>query len=839
MTNFVLEVLLKSTLLIAVIAVSTFALRRSTASLRHTMWSFVLAAMLAIPGLMLVLPSWKVGFLPTRDVQEPVAMGTYEAPFSLVTDGRDLGPLEPLGPMPVLNTPAVAPPSTRSLTDTLVLLWIGGVAAGLITLCGGLLTLRRIARRAEPLDSDEWNSLSTEVTAKLGIDREVRLLRSASSAMPATWGSRNPVVLLPSDADTWDDDRRRVVLLHELAHVKRNDSLTQIFAQVCCAVYWFHPGAWYVARRIRAERELACDEHVLGAGVNACDYAAHLLEIARVCRAPRATAIAAVAMARPSQLEGRLLAILSSSVGNRWRTSEKIRRSTAAGLAILTLPLAAMTPWRDVAPAKEDVFNWKGRVPAGQWVEVVTAYGEIRAELASGKDVEIKAVRKLGDVSSYKVAIEQTRTGTTFCVVSSRAMGEKLCSAKQKNANLNAPSNVRVDFLVKLPSGVGISAHTGSGNIAAEGVESYVWGTTRDGDISIVTTDLAEASTTNGSISAQFGRRTWKQNLEFLTENGDVTVVAPSDAKMMFEAWTESGRLTSEFQGNVKPFKSGQRVYSSANGGGGMLTIQAHSGVVELKRGGKAVAEVSDIAVQTSSAPHSSVDPKPNPNPNPEYNPNPDPGDDPNPNPNPAYDPDPNINPHVEDDATDERVAVSIPKGLVGRLSDGAISEWKDAAQIARLRNIAAYHVKQHGADLVQERAAWALTLIRNGEIVPALIDALRSPDWKVRAYASWALGETRDARGESAQIAALSDSHWRVRMHAASALQRTGSSSAVEPLINTLGDSYWQVRISAVDALGAIGDARAAARLEQLAARDAHDYVREEARNARQRINK
>src|SRR4029079_9712727 len=105
-------------------------------------------------------------------------------------------------------------------------------------------------------------------------------IRSDVSAMPSTWGIFNPTVLLPGDADTWDEERRRVVLLHELAHVRRKDSLMQIIAQVCCAVYWFHPAVWYTSRKLQSERELACDEHVLALGMNACDYAAHLLEIA-------------------------------------------------------------------------------------------------------------------------------------------------------------------------------------------------------------------------------------------------------------------------------------------------------------------------------------------------------------------------------------------------------------------------------------------------------------------------------------------------------------------------------------------------------------------------------
>lgn len=852
------EVALKGTLLMAAAATVTFALRGATATLRHMLWSFTLVAMLAIPALILVLPRWQIAIFPSPSAQVAVAVGNPVNTGAIRTPGEFDAPARDFSNSPVTESvvdravPEVQP--ARQWADSLALLWLGGVVAGLITIAGGLLTLRRIAQRAVPLDDPEWQRLAHILAGQLGITRQIRLLRSNSAAMPATWGVANPVVLLPADATEWDHDRRRVVLLHELAHVKRNDCLTQLIAQLCCAVYWFHPGVWYTARRVRAERELACDEHVIGVGVNACDYAAHLLEIARICRAPAGPAMA-VAMARPSQLESRLHAILEEQVASRWRSSRRTRKVGLAALALATLPLAAMRPWRDSAnaivekalpaqtsssvtatrptsvsmPAAADTFRWKGTVESGKWVEILTEHGDLRAEPSNDGSVQILAIRKSGDAGAYRIAMDRKGGSVEFCVVKATADSDLPCRTTTGGGLVNGRKDVRVDFLVKVPAGVGVSAHTARGNIAAEDMKSYVWGTSGHGDISIETSDLAEASTRVGSISAEFGRRSWKQDLEFFTGNGDVTVVAPSDASMMIQMETGAGRIRSEFPSDTKPFGSGQRSVALIGKSRGGLTLRTGRGAVELKRGRRAVADVSDMDFNYADAPLTSVDPKPNPNPDPAY--------DPNPNPNPQYDPDPNINPHVKDDPTGERVPVKIPAGLVDRFTDAAMRGWADAAAIARLRNIAATHVKLHGADLVQERSAWALTLVRNGEIITPLRSALSDNDWRVRAYAAWALGETRDARATDVLTAALGDPHWRVRMHAASGLQRLGTVRSIDPLVKALADEYWQVRISAIDALAWIGDRRALPALQTVAQQDPRTMVREEAASAIRRI--
>ena len=152
------------------------------------------------------------------------------------------------------------------------------------------------------------------------------------------FGTRRPTILIPAMADTWTDDRRRAVVLHELAHVARYDCLTQSLAFVACALYWFHPVAWWVARRLRIERELACDDRVIPAGAQARDYAGHLLEIAYTFGSHRAPALA-VSMARPRQLEGRMLAVLDAA-RNRRVPSCALRIASAADRGRLLLPLA-------------------------------------------------------------------------------------------------------------------------------------------------------------------------------------------------------------------------------------------------------------------------------------------------------------------------------------------------------------------------------------------------------------------------------------------------------------------------------------------------------------------
>ena len=201
------------------------------------------------------------------------------------------------------------------------------------------MSIARLVRRADAVTDLDWRRLLRDSAASLGVEGPVRLLRSREQTMPMAFGIRTRSILLPAIADTWAEDRRRAVLLHELAHVARHDCLSQAIAAFTCAVYWVHPGVWWMARRLRVERELACDDRVIEAGTMARDYASHLLELAYSLGGHRAPALV-VTMARRNQLEGRMLAILDDR-RNRAIPGRQHRLAATAIAAAIIVPLAS------------------------------------------------------------------------------------------------------------------------------------------------------------------------------------------------------------------------------------------------------------------------------------------------------------------------------------------------------------------------------------------------------------------------------------------------------------------------------------------------------------------
>ncbi|HTD61950.1 MAG TPA: M56 family metallopeptidase, partial [Gemmatimonadaceae bacterium] len=371
-------VIVKATLVLLAGEIAALALRRALPAQRHAVRYATLVSILVLPVVMLATPAWSVHMLPALDAAPTPVTATRGLPPTVAVAIDDQA----------RPSPAPARPDVRPTAESITIaLWFVGTLMGLCWLVVGHVGLRRLARRSQAVQSPHWRAMLTEECARARIRAPVSLRSSASVSTPLTWGTSVPIILMPETASTWSDDRWRVVLRHELAHVARRDSLAQFIARSACMFYWFHPLAWAAARRLRAESERACDDRVLSLGTPAPDYAAHLLDIARSASQLGASGWLSTAMARPSELEGRLLGVLNRT--GRRVTVSRSARVVGAGCAIaMLLTLSAFRPLRriaerPVAPTRADSVVDMA-VPASQG-------GTLALDLETGGTVRITA----------------------------------------------------------------------------------------------------------------------------------------------------------------------------------------------------------------------------------------------------------------------------------------------------------------------------------------------------------------------------------------------------------------------------------------------------------------
>jgi beta-lactamase regulating signal transducer with metallopeptidase domain len=359
----------RATVLLLAAWLATRLMHRASAATRHLIWTSSIAGVLTLPLLGAVVPAWNVPVVSVAAKSDSPAEAAVSAPSAT---NEAVGIATSSASSAVSPTDAAAPasrdaawitkrpPNTASKVSA-----AAGSAASLIRqlpvqsivavawLLLAVLLLSRLAianarvsswqRASNAVEDTRWLALLRRLARRYGIERPVVLLENQETDVPVTWGIVYPVILLPAGAERWDEEQRIAVLTHELAHVKRFDALTQLLAQLALALLWFHPLVWMAVRRMRLEREHACDDFVLVAGARASRYADDLLGLARRLTRPTAPAAAALAMARRSELEGRLLAILDPAIK---RSTVRRARVGLLALAVLALatPLAAFRP---------------------------------------------------------------------------------------------------------------------------------------------------------------------------------------------------------------------------------------------------------------------------------------------------------------------------------------------------------------------------------------------------------------------------------------------------------------------------------------------------------------
>jgi hypothetical protein len=146
---------------------------------------------------------------------------------------------------------------------------------------------------------------------EMSVRRNVRLYVSSHFRVPVTGGVFSPVIFIPEKMQYWPLPEMKVILSHELAHIKRFDCLTQEIAGICCALFWFLPFVWHITALQRIEQEAASDSDALSAGVQPRIYAKTLLMIARYFIKGRYSSGVSIGGIKRTLIESRIVQILN------------------------------------------------------------------------------------------------------------------------------------------------------------------------------------------------------------------------------------------------------------------------------------------------------------------------------------------------------------------------------------------------------------------------------------------------------------------------------------------------------------------------------------------------
>jgi HEAT repeat protein/beta-lactamase regulating signal transducer with metallopeptidase domain len=803
---FLLDIFFKSAVVLVAAFAASMLLRRSSASVRHQIWSMALASILVLPLLAAAIPAWQLPLsprvpvvddllaeltqqtdlvpesVPDRGVEPQIEPRPQAEPEPQVEPRPQVEPEPRVEPRPQVGSePQVEPRSqagpepraeptadmlpnlepmesseqeptstvlgvtsgsdgrgpgagTLTLGFWLFIIWISVAALLLGRLLIGAFVASWITRTAEEVEDPSWKRLARRLARQLGIPNDVALVRNERTGMPMAWGLFRPVVLLPSDSKTWSAQRRRVVLLHELAHLKRHDCQTQILAQIACAVHWFNPLVWQAARRLRAEREQACDDLVLASGTKGTDYAQHLLEIARSMRAVDHAAWAAVSMAKPSQMEGRLMAILDSDRDRRSLT-RVTSLSAVLLVAALILPLAALQPW---AEAEEAAAGPGGQVLTQQeqfeLQERITAQMEHQLQVKLQEQLELQ-LQEL-HISQFDKQFELQLQHQLQEQLSHQMQGLELNEAAIEGLMAGAEGlKIPAAALRNMVRGAGIAppAHQ-----ASEKIVQAMIGALDDEDAEM----REQAANSLGQLE-------------------DPRAVEP---------------LTAVLLNDVEPSVREQAAWA-------LGMIEDAAAVPAL---GQALTDIeADVREQAAWALGM-----------------------------------------IEDESAVDALAqvMNDPDEDVREQAVWALGMIEAEAAVAPLM----VALNDSNAE-TRGQAAWALGMIEAPAAVDALSGALHDEDADVREQAAWALGMIEDAGAVSALATALNDSEASVREQAAWSLGMIEDPAGVDPLAALLaGDSDADVREQAAWALGMIEDERALDALLDALENDTQKDVRE-----------
>ncbi len=463
-------------------------------------------------------------------------------------------------------------------------LYLAVAAALLFRLLVGLASTLRLWSFAKPV----------KLAAASSFARGLRLRSCPQVASPVTIGSG---VLLPDEYQLWDDDKLRIVLAHERAHIRELDFYLQILASAYAAIAWFSPLGWWLKRKLSDLGETVSDHSGLLEAADHTTYAQILLDFAA---APRPTLIG-VAMARPSSISRRIERLLNDSAFRRaFVGSRRVR------IAMMLVPVAifAVTAFVRVQAASES--SWKTGVV---YLQNAATADPQPASPAAQAPAAAPAAPSAKVMPATGVALEYPAAPGAPATPASPASADSPASPSAPDApalaqNESAPaapapesaSQDTFDRTLSFSGNLALSVLTGSGNITmtkGAGGQVHIHGIVKAGhnaDPAQVQQIVANPPIEqNGSVIRIGGQH--GENLHNISISYEIE--APADTTLIAE--TGSGNIADTGVGKDAKLQTGSGNINATGIEGGFKT-QTGSGNIEIEGTGQ-----GDAKAQTGS----------------------------------------------------------------------------------------------------------------------------------------------------------------------------------------------------------------------------------------------
>jgi beta-lactamase regulating signal transducer with metallopeptidase domain len=329
-----IELALKS----ALVAGGTLGLlrlaRHRSAAERSWIGHLGLVALVLLPAASLLMPEWNP--LPAAPAIEAIA----PSPLPAAALGADT-----VASAAATEGAAVAAsPATWSLPSTSeIAVWVYAVPLALLlaAMLIAILRLGAMHRRANVLVEASWLNALAQAQRRMGFKHGTALLVSDELRSPVSWGLMRPIILLNSRS-VGAMQEAEAIIAHELAHVARFDWAKLLIARLACALFWFNPLVWRLARESHQLREEAADDAVLLSEVDGAEYASLLVNAARHDNRALLLAAHGVAPGKDS-LKRRITRVLDADLARAPANGAWVVLCLVA-LAAVAAPLAAFDP---------------------------------------------------------------------------------------------------------------------------------------------------------------------------------------------------------------------------------------------------------------------------------------------------------------------------------------------------------------------------------------------------------------------------------------------------------------------------------------------------------------